>query len=497
MPAPYIWPLSNSTTPDKMNTSFGPRINTNRWDFHDGIDLPTPVGTKVHAMRGGTVHRAGPGGTGGFSSRHILIEADEPTGGKMYNVYVHLDSIDAAVVQGAPIAQGQAIGTSGDDGATYPHLHIEFRKGTDRQVGSVHPLGYLPYPDTSNFTAPVSDRFHRAGGLMAARLLFGAASKLEGDLQRVEVDLKCGAALLATRVVDFDDKTTVNEGNGDELIYVNDIGVEGYQKSNMVAQGRADLRYGILVRNIPAGCNALIARVIDRGGNIATSASIAVPDRPAIEECVDFGGGQIPAGWSEVTSASGAGTSVKFEVTEDHPTAAMNPVVMVSIDASITEPTTQRAGIERSLPEACAEWTVEGWFNSAKLGLDRGQTIYLLHFLSQAGLLAAAHLFKGRGPVWAGISVRNPDGSLEVINANAEIEIDSWYKWQLRLLRIGTRETTAVLYLGDDEKARINWDTSDTELLRFRAGIGRSSAGATAIVLTAELRVSAAATVAC
>jgi Peptidase family M23 len=492
MPTNYIWPLSNSTTPDKMNTSFGPRINRNRWDFHDGIDLPTPVGTRVYAMREGTVHRAGAGGTGGFSSRHILIEADEPTGGRMYNVYVHLDSIDPAVVQGAAIAQGQEIGTSGDDDATYPHLHIEFRKGTDRQIGSVHPLGYLPYPNTSNFTAPVGDRFHRAGGLMAARLLFGAASKLEGDLQRVEVDLKCGVALLATRVVDFDDKTTVNEGNSDEFIYVNDIGVEGYQKSNMVAQGRGDLRYGILVRNIPAECSALIARVIDRGGNAATSASIAVPDRPAIEECVDFEPGEIPAGWSEVTSASGAGTSVKFETTEDHPTAA-NCAVMVSIDTSTTETTTQRAGIERALPEACAEWTVEGWFNPAKLGLDRGQTIYLLQFLCQAGLMAAAHLYKGRGPVWAGISARNPDGSLEVVNSRADIVIDNWRKWKLRLLRIGTRETTAVLYLDDHEKARVNWDTTDSGPLRLRAGIGRSSAGATAIVHTAELRVGGAA----
>jgi len=57
-----------------MNTSFGPRINRNKWDFHDGIDLPAPIGTKVHAMRRGKVHRAGPGnpGPGGFSSRHVV-----------------------------------------------------------------------------------------------------------------------------------------------------------------------------------------------------------------------------------------------------------------------------------------------------------------------------------------------------------------------------------------------------------------------------------------
>jgi len=475
-----------------MNTSFGPRINRNRWNFHDGIDLPAPIGTEVYAMREGTVHHAGPGKTGGFSSRHIVVEVEDPKGEKVYNVYVHLDSIDPAVKQGACVAQGQKIGTVGDDDATYPHLHIEFRKGTSRQIGSVHPLRYLPYPDTCNFTPPIGDRFHRVGKLMAARLLFGASSKLEGDLGRVEVELRRGAVLLATRVVDFDDKTTVNEGNGDEFTYVNDIGVEGYQKSNMVAHGRTDLRYGILVRHIPAECNALIARVIDVGGNTAASSTIAVPDRAAIEECVDFGTGETPPGWSAVTSASGAGTSLQFEVTEDHPTAAADSAVMVSIDASTTEATTQRAGIEFPLLQGFAEWTARGWFNPVKLGLNRGQTIYLLHFLSEAGLYVAAHLFKGPGPVWAGIAARNPDGSLAVVNSKAEIEIDSWREWKLRLLRIGMRETTAVLYLNDDEKARINWDSADHEPRKLRAGIGRSSAGATATVLTAELRVAGA-----
>jgi hypothetical protein len=39
----FIWPLSKSPEPDEMNTSFGPRIDADRWDFHDGIDLPAPV----------------------------------------------------------------------------------------------------------------------------------------------------------------------------------------------------------------------------------------------------------------------------------------------------------------------------------------------------------------------------------------------------------------------------------------------------------------------
>ena len=43
MPVDFIWPLGKSTAPDEMNTSFGPRINENKWDFHDGVDLPAPL----------------------------------------------------------------------------------------------------------------------------------------------------------------------------------------------------------------------------------------------------------------------------------------------------------------------------------------------------------------------------------------------------------------------------------------------------------------------
>ena len=57
---PFIWPLNKTTTPDEMNTSFGPRIDADRWDFHDGIDLPAPVGTPLYAMADDVVHRAGP-----------------------------------------------------------------------------------------------------------------------------------------------------------------------------------------------------------------------------------------------------------------------------------------------------------------------------------------------------------------------------------------------------------------------------------------------------
>ena len=162
---------------------------------------------------------------------------------------------------------------------------------------------------------------------------------------------------------------------------------------------------------------------------------------------------------------------------------------MVSIDTSMSESTAQRAGIEYLLPEGRIGLTAEGWFNPVRLDLNPGQGIYLLQFLSQGGPYVAARLHKGAGPVWAGIAARRPDGSLAIDNSNVEMEIDSWCRWKLRLLRIGTRETTAVLYVNGGEKARTNWDSTGYEPLKLRAGIARSSAGAAATVLTAELWV--------
>ena len=489
--ANYVWPLGNGPTPDEMNTSFGPRINEDQWDLHDGIDLPAPVGTAIHAVRGGKVRHAGPGGTGGFSSRHVVVKVDDPTDGVMYNVYVHLDSIDPAVSTGVSVAQGQVIGTVGKDDATYPHLHVEFRKGTHRQIGSVHPLGYLPYTDTANWSAPVADRFNRLDAFMAARLLFGASSKLEGDLKRVEVDLLRGTRLLTTRVVDFNDKNTIFEGRGDGRLYTSDIGVEGYQKSDMVKHQRTDLAYGILVRRIPRRCDALVARVIDVGGNVATSDVMAVPDQAPVDEFVDFEDGQLPpAGWVTVTSAGGSGTEVSIAASAAH----RGTKGLRCVDQSTAEASTQRAGIEYALPAGRFEWRAEGWFNPVALELSASpaQAVYLLYFLGDDGLSVAARIQNDGGTLRPGLVAKNPDGGFPFDDGPGVIAVGEWRRWRLEVLRVASRETTAVLSLDEGggrlkEQVRLNWDSRVHEPLRLRAGIGFSSVGAAATVLTDEL----------
>src|SRR5262249_32841445 len=94
----FVWPLGKSPIPDEMNTSVGPRTDADRWDFRDGLALPAPVGTPVHAMAAGVVHRAGPADTTGpgqgFGSTHVLLRATDPTDGQddLFLVYIHLDS---------------------------------------------------------------------------------------------------------------------------------------------------------------------------------------------------------------------------------------------------------------------------------------------------------------------------------------------------------------------------------------------------------------------
>ena len=58
------------------------------------------------------------------------------------------------MIPGAQVKQGDLIGTVGQEDATYPHLHFEFRKGGPEEDRSVHPLNYLSYTNKANFAQP-------------------------------------------------------------------------------------------------------------------------------------------------------------------------------------------------------------------------------------------------------------------------------------------------------------------------------------------------------
>jgi murein DD-endopeptidase MepM/ murein hydrolase activator NlpD len=85
---------------------------------HDypAVDLPVPVGTPVHVVRGGKVASAGPSGLCGLG---VVLQA---TDGGRY-VYCHLSRIEVA--DGQTVATGSLLGLSGNTGhTTGPHLHV-------------------------------------------------------------------------------------------------------------------------------------------------------------------------------------------------------------------------------------------------------------------------------------------------------------------------------------------------------------------------------------
>jgi hypothetical protein len=129
------------------------------------------------------------------------------------------------------------------------------------------------------------------------------------------------------------------------------------------------------------------------------------------------------------------------------------------------------------------------------LNLAPNDSIQLRRFLSGEDLSVAARIIRHEGGLLLAEIVANDlDGGLKVTNSLAIISPDVWRRWRLHLLRIGTRESTAILYLDNndalEEYARLNWDSTAIEPSVLRAVTGQLPAGAKATVLTDDLRVS-------
>ncbi len=110
-----------------INSGFGVQRPGHK---HKGIDIATPVGSKVVATADGTVEVAG-FDKGGFGN-YIKIKHND---GSTETIYGHLKGFAAGLKAGAKVRQGTAIGISGgetgDPGSgrsTGPHLHYEVRK---------------------------------------------------------------------------------------------------------------------------------------------------------------------------------------------------------------------------------------------------------------------------------------------------------------------------------------------------------------------------------
>jgi murein DD-endopeptidase MepM/ murein hydrolase activator NlpD len=111
---PSIWPVRGY-----LSSRFGNRLDpfTGQPDFHSGIDISTPLGTKVAAPADGVVVTCAEKGAYGNS---IIIDH----GNGMVTRYGHLASY--AVRPGRRVKRGEIIGYVGSTGRSQaPHLHYE------------------------------------------------------------------------------------------------------------------------------------------------------------------------------------------------------------------------------------------------------------------------------------------------------------------------------------------------------------------------------------
>lgn len=107
---------------------------SNRYDFHRGLDIPTPTGTPVFAIADGKVYKAGTDVVG-YDEPMVMLrhfrsgyEGDKcgESGGCLHSVYLHLSSVIAQA--GTNISQGDLIGYTGASASNFEHLHFEIRE---------------------------------------------------------------------------------------------------------------------------------------------------------------------------------------------------------------------------------------------------------------------------------------------------------------------------------------------------------------------------------
>ena len=111
-------------------------------------------------------------------------------------------------------------------------------------------------------------------------------------------------------------------------------------------------------------------------------------------------------------------------------------------------------------------WRLRADIKPAELQMDKGLVIHPLAFLAGNDVVAAACLRKVRSDeLIAGVLIRSADGLFRerIDVSEGKIFRDGPVGWELELLRLGTRQTTAVLRLDNNVVARINGDTTSVE----------------------------------
>jgi murein DD-endopeptidase MepM/ murein hydrolase activator NlpD len=149
--SPYVLPFAVGSQA-AVSRTFGHYLPANGGVGLYAVDFPMPVGTPVHASRGGTVvaveERFSDEDRATYHENWVMIRHADDSVAR----YIHLTPHGALVEVGDRIAQGQLVGLSGNSGPSNgPHLHFDVQT-----CGPNLPPGYNAPP--CGMTVPVSFR---------------------------------------------------------------------------------------------------------------------------------------------------------------------------------------------------------------------------------------------------------------------------------------------------------------------------------------------------
>ena len=154
-------------------------------------------------------------------------------------------------------------------------------------------------------------------------------------------------------------------------------------------------------------------------------------------------------------------------------------------DLQSVQGTLIRAGLRfalpvNRLPVRPMSWRLRADIRPAELEVDEGLVIHPLAFLADSNLVAAACLLRIRGDKFVmGVLIRSADGIVQGTNRceRGRIVRNVPVRWELEVLRVGTRQTTAVVRLNNNVIVRINGDTRSVEPDSGCAGILHKHSG--------------------